>query len=83
MTLANDMTDAQALAIVEEELRKIPATELTKVVLSGFSDMTPISGAIKKSIERICVKGAVEKANNYLPYVLGAVGLVVLYLILK
>jgi hypothetical protein len=37
------MTDAEAMAIVEEELRKIPASQLALVVAIGFKDLTPIN----------------------------------------
>jgi len=74
----NEITDVEAMAIIEKELKSIPATELSKVILSGFSDLSPIQTAIKNSIKQICVKGIQKEATNYIPYVVGITILIII-----
>lgn len=81
MYLSNEMTDAEALKIVEGELRKLSTADMIKV---AAGDLTPLSQTIKNSVRQICVEGAKKEAVNYIPYIAGgAAGLLLLYLILK
>jgi hypothetical protein len=82
--LSDDLSEAEALSIVKEELSKIPATTLAQVAITG--NLEPISLAIKESVKRICIEGAKKKLNTkdvYL-WVAGAVaGLLLLWFIFK
>lgn len=81
MYLSEEMTDAEALKIVETELRKLSTADLIKV---AAGDYTPLSQTIKNSVRQICTEGAKKEAMNYVPYIAGgAAGLLLLWLILK
>lgn len=84
MYLSEEMTDAEALKIVETELYKIPKEQLVIMAAGGFKDLSPLTNAIKNSVRQICIEGAKKEAMNYVPYIAGgAAGLLLLWLILK
>lgn len=58
-----ELSETEALAIVTEELKKLPATELIKVV-SG--DLSGVAGAVKNGISRICVAGAKSEITDFI-----------------
>lgn len=74
--LSDELTDAEALAIIQEELKKIPIATLAQVAISG--DYTPLQAAMKESVKRICVKGAIKQANNVYVWVGGAIAALLL-----
>ena len=80
--LSDELTDAEALAIVREELEKIPATTIAQMALT--KDYSPLQAAIKESVKRICVKGAIKQANNVYVWVGGIIAaLFILYLMTR
>lgn len=81
-SLSDDLTDAEALAIVTEEFNKLDKVKVGIEVASG--NYNSINLAIKESVKKICVKGAIKQANNVYVWVGGAIaGLLLLWLILK
>jgi len=84
--LSDEMTEQEALNIVTEELKKIPISQLSAIALGGFKDLSPISSAVKKSVERICIEGAKKKLTSkeiYLYVGIAIAGLLGLYLMLR
>lgn len=80
--LSDDLSDAEALAIVEEEIRKIDTITLASELANG--KFTSVNLAVKNAVKRICVKGAIKQANNVYIWVGGiALAIVLGYLIFK
>ena len=62
MGLNDELTDAEALNIVKEELSKLSTADLIRVA-SG--DTSVLSVAIKNAMTKICVQGAKAEAVTF------------------
>jgi len=82
MYLSNstELTDQEALAIIEKEIKKLTTQDL---ILIGTGDYRPLREVVKNSVKQICVKGATKQATNYLPYIAVGGSLLLLFLLLK
>lgn len=87
MNNIQDELEQASIDIINEELDKAYKDLISQIATGHIPTLDEIKQrgreATKKSIERICVAGAKDKVNSYLPYIIGGGAVLLIYLLAK
>ncbi len=85
--ILQDELEQKSIDIINEELDAAYKDLITQIATGHIPTIDEIKNkgreATKRSIERICVAGAKDKLNNYMPYLIGGSAILLIYLLAK